>query len=309
MFFNLEKFFVKREDLCRASCTRRGELIRRVRQDLLEMPGCCHLDLDCGLAQSLRAQSKIKNSKSKTCPERSRRSLRSRSRNASSCCRGWDAGCREVPPPSSYCRDILRAREESCLARLHQDSVLPFEAARRGQPVATLPAIELQWAAPSRRSSRAVPGPLRTRSHSAIPEHCRARRSRAIFETRLAQCPVRASRVAEKIVSETGRSGAECPACAAGAQAPQFEKCLADSTNRSATGSLRAPAQSAGWLRRSPESLLSWSACCREADTRAPAARAKNASVDPSACRRSHREKACRHWPLRSFLENRSSRP
>jgi hypothetical protein len=44
MFFNLEKFFVERKDLCRASCTRRGELIGRVRQDLLEMPGCCHLD-------------------------------------------------------------------------------------------------------------------------------------------------------------------------------------------------------------------------------------------------------------------------
>lgn len=42
MFFNLEKFFVKREDLCRASRPCGGELIRRVRQDLFEMPGCRH---------------------------------------------------------------------------------------------------------------------------------------------------------------------------------------------------------------------------------------------------------------------------
>ncbi len=39
MFFDLEKFFVKRKDFRRASRIRGGELIRRVGQDLFEMPG------------------------------------------------------------------------------------------------------------------------------------------------------------------------------------------------------------------------------------------------------------------------------
>jgi hypothetical protein len=43
MFFHLEEFFVKREDLRRASRPRGGELIRRVCQDLFEMPGCRHV--------------------------------------------------------------------------------------------------------------------------------------------------------------------------------------------------------------------------------------------------------------------------
>jgi hypothetical protein len=42
MFFDLEKFFVKREDLGRASRPRCGELIRRVGEDLFEMPGFRH---------------------------------------------------------------------------------------------------------------------------------------------------------------------------------------------------------------------------------------------------------------------------
>ncbi len=42
MFFDLEKFFVKRKDLCRASRPRGGELIRRMCQDFFEMPGCRH---------------------------------------------------------------------------------------------------------------------------------------------------------------------------------------------------------------------------------------------------------------------------
>src|SRR5437870_2341714 len=42
VFFNLEKFFVKWKDFRRASRPRGGELIRRVGQDLFEMPGCRH---------------------------------------------------------------------------------------------------------------------------------------------------------------------------------------------------------------------------------------------------------------------------
>ena len=43
MFFHVEEFFVKREDLCRASRPSGGELIRRVCQNLFEMPGCRHV--------------------------------------------------------------------------------------------------------------------------------------------------------------------------------------------------------------------------------------------------------------------------
>jgi acetyl-CoA carboxylase alpha subunit len=42
MFFDLEKLFVKRQDLCRTSRPRGGELIRRVCQDFFEMSGCRH---------------------------------------------------------------------------------------------------------------------------------------------------------------------------------------------------------------------------------------------------------------------------
>ena len=42
MFFDFEKFFVKRKDLCRASRPSGGELIRRMCQDFFEMPGCRH---------------------------------------------------------------------------------------------------------------------------------------------------------------------------------------------------------------------------------------------------------------------------
>jgi len=50
VFFDLEKFFVKREDLCRASRPRGGELIRRVSQDLFEVPGCSHFGFRIALA-------------------------------------------------------------------------------------------------------------------------------------------------------------------------------------------------------------------------------------------------------------------
>ncbi|PYJ70775.1 MAG: hypothetical protein DME75_08675 [Verrucomicrobia bacterium] len=42
MFLNLKEFFIKRENLCRTSRARGGKLIRRVGQDLFEMPGCRH---------------------------------------------------------------------------------------------------------------------------------------------------------------------------------------------------------------------------------------------------------------------------
>jgi hypothetical protein len=42
MFFDLEKFFVKRKDLGRSSRPGRGKLIRRMRQDFFEMSGCRH---------------------------------------------------------------------------------------------------------------------------------------------------------------------------------------------------------------------------------------------------------------------------
>jgi hypothetical protein len=45
VFFDLEKFFVKRENFSGTSCTCGGKLILRVCQNLLEMTGC-H-DLDC----------------------------------------------------------------------------------------------------------------------------------------------------------------------------------------------------------------------------------------------------------------------
>ena len=56
VFFNLEESFIKWKDFRRASCIRGGELIRRVRQDLLEMPGCRHFRFtlrfaDCCLAE------------------------------------------------------------------------------------------------------------------------------------------------------------------------------------------------------------------------------------------------------------------
>jgi hypothetical protein len=51
VFFYLEKFFVKRKDLCRASCARVGELILRMRQNLIEISGC-H-DFDCRFGSSI----------------------------------------------------------------------------------------------------------------------------------------------------------------------------------------------------------------------------------------------------------------
>ena len=42
MFFDVEKFFVKWKDLGRASRPGSGKLIRRMRQDFFEMPGCRH---------------------------------------------------------------------------------------------------------------------------------------------------------------------------------------------------------------------------------------------------------------------------
>ena len=40
VFFDPEKFFVKRENFSGTSCTCGGKLILRVRQNLLEMTGC-----------------------------------------------------------------------------------------------------------------------------------------------------------------------------------------------------------------------------------------------------------------------------
>jgi len=56
VFFNLEEFFVKWKDFRRASCIRGGELIRRVRQDLLEMPGCSHFRFTLRFADCRTAQ-------------------------------------------------------------------------------------------------------------------------------------------------------------------------------------------------------------------------------------------------------------
>src|SRR5207247_221717 len=122
---------------------------------------------------------------------------RSPSRSASFCCRGWDAGYQEAPPPSFCCHGIARAPEESSCARHHQGSARPFGAERRVLSVAALSAIELRWAAPSRRSNPAASAPRRIRLRSAIPGHFPARNNRATFETHLAQCPAQVSRVVE----------------------------------------------------------------------------------------------------------------
>src|SRR5947199_53036 len=142
----------------------------------------------------------------------------------------------------------------------------------------------------------------------AIREHSPARRNRVAFEKHLARCPVRAFSVAEQTALEMKRSGAGCPACDPGAGALRFEKCLADSTNQSADGSRKAPAQQGDLLKRSPGSLPSLFACFQEAGTHAPAARAKSASANPPACPIFRPEKECRPSPPRSFPENRSSR-
>src|SRR6266487_5170974 len=126
--------------------------------------------------------------------------LRSRSRSASSCCRGWHAGCRDVRQPFSYCRDILQAPEESCFARHHRDSALPFAGERHALSVPKAFGIELRRAAPLHQSSPAAPAPPHIQLHSAIPAHFPARRNPVTFETRLARCLVRASRVVEQTV-------------------------------------------------------------------------------------------------------------
>src|SRR5207249_11866851 len=70
VFFNLEESFIKWKDFRRASCIRGGELIRRVRQDLLEMPGCRHFRFTLRFADCCLAECYVENSKSRTCPLR-----------------------------------------------------------------------------------------------------------------------------------------------------------------------------------------------------------------------------------------------
>src|SRR4029077_20355090 len=137
---------------------------------------------------------------------------------------------------------------------------------------------------------------------------CPATNNRAIFETLLAKCLVLVCRAAEQIVSRTRRSAVGYPVSVFEAAAPQFETCLAGSTNRSAVGSPRALERLAGCSTRSPGNPLSSFVCFQEADTRALAARAKTASAVPPAYRIFRREKACRYRPPRSSPGNPASR-
>src|SRR6266566_2446285 len=170
-------------------------------------------------------------------------SLRSRSRNASFCYRAWDAECRDIP----------RAPEESCFARRHRGSARRIGAERHVLSVAAPWVIELRLAAPSPRSSPPVPAPRRIRLRSAIPAHFPARNNRATFQTHPAQYLARVSPAAGQIVLEKKQSKVGCLACVPGVGAPQFEKCLTGSTNRSAIDSPRVPGRSADWSKRSRE--------------------------------------------------------
>src|SRR6266550_50630 len=131
-----------------------------------------------------------------------RLSLRSRSRNASSCYRVWDAGCREVEPPSSCCRGILRALGESCCARRRRDSARLFvrQPPDHALFVGVLSAIGLRPAALLRRSSSSVPAPPRIQLRSATPARFPASRTRVTFETHPARRLVRVCRVVERTV-------------------------------------------------------------------------------------------------------------
>src|SRR6266481_5984800 len=199
------------------------------------------------------------------------RSLTARWRSASSCCRGLGVECPGVR-----------------LVAAQRATVFP-------------------WGALSRRSTPAAPARQRIQLRFATLEHSPAMNNQAAFEMRPVKCPAPVCRVAEKIVSRIVRSAGGCPLYVSGAGALQFEKCLAGSTNRSAAGSLRVPWRLADSLTRSRGSLLSLFACCQAADTRVPVARAKSASADLPAYPISRRGKACRHFPLQSFRENRAS--
>src|SRR5260370_5490992 len=143
MFFHLEKFFVKRKDLCRTSCARGGELIVRVRQNLLEMTGC-H-DFDCRFGSSICKPRDTEQSKM-------RNQLIARSRIVSFCYREWDAGCLEAPLLFFCCRDTPPALEESCSARHRRGSAHRSAVERSALLVAAPCAIELRRAVLSHHS-------------------------------------------------------------------------------------------------------------------------------------------------------------
>src|SRR6266513_981107 len=233
--------------------------------------------------------------------------LTARWRSASSCCRGWGAGCREVRPLFSCCRGTLRVPGEWRFSRRHREFVRRCAVTRQARSVAVQRAAVFPRGALSRRSSHLAPARRRIQLRFAIRERFQAMNNQAAFETRSVKCPAPVCQVAEKILSRIARSAAGCPLYVSGAAALQFGRCLVGSTNRSAAGSLRAPGRLADWLTRSRGSLLSLFACCQAAGIPVPGARAKSASADLPAYLISRREKACRHLPLRSFRENRAS--
>src|SRR6266478_8157867 len=235
------------------------------------------------------------------------RFLTTRWRSASSCCRGWGAECREVRQLFSCCRDTLRVPGEWRFARRRREFVRRCAAVSRARIVAAQRSTVFPRGALSRRSNPVVPGQRRIQLRFATREHFPATNNQAAFEMRPVKCPAPVSRVAEKIVSRIARSAGGCPLYVSGAAALQFGTCLVGSTNRSASGSLRAPERLAGWLTRSRGSLLSLFAYCQAADIRVPGERAKSASADLPAYPIFRRGKACRHLPLRSFRENRAS--
>src|SRR5438874_13244787 len=152
MFFYFEKFFVKWKDLCRASCACGGELILRMRQNLLGMTGC-H-DFDCRFGSSIckprdTDQSKMRNQ------------LIARWRIASSCYREWDAGCRGALLPFFCCRGTPLALAESFSARHRRGSALRSAVKRRALLVAAPLSIELRRAVLSHQSALAATAPLR----------------------------------------------------------------------------------------------------------------------------------------------------
>src|SRR5437016_3322123 len=233
--------------------------------------------------------------------------LTARWRSASSCCRGWGAGCREVRQLFSCSRGTLRVPGEWRFARGHRDFVRRCAVTRRARFVAAQWAAVFPLGALLRRSSPVAPARRRIQLRFAIREHFPAMSNQAAFEMRPVKCPAPVCRVVERIVSRIARSGGECPLYVCEAAALQFGKCLVGSTDRSAAGSLRVPGRLAGWSTRSRGSLLSSFGCSQAADIRVPGGRAKNGSANLSAYLISRRGKACRRLPLRSFRENRAS--
>src|SRR5437762_5922991 len=237
------------------------------------------------------------------------RSLTTRWRSASSCCREWGAGCREVRPLFSCCRGTLRVPGGWQYARRRREFVRRCAASRRSRTVATRRATGFLRGALSHRSCLGARAPLRIQLRFAIREHCPAMSNQAAFEKHPVKCPALVCLVVEKIVSQIGQSAAECLLCVFGEEALQFGKCLGGSTNPSASGSPRVPGQRADWSTLSRGSLLSLFARCQAADTRVPGARAKSASADLPAYLISRREKVCRRLPLQSSRENRAWLP